>query len=117
MRNSLSLITIALALILGGCGATNPVQQVDVAGENQASDIKVRNAIIRAGHQYGWRMKIVNHGQILATRYQRGYMATTEIKYSPKTYSLNYKAATKKAYYDEWVSQLNDAIRAELQNG
>ena len=116
MRNCLSLLTISLALILGGCGATNPVQETGLTGEKQASDLRVRNAIIRAGHQHGWRMKIVNHGQILATLYKRGYMATTEIKYTPKSYSLNYKAATKKDYYDEWVSQLNDAIRVELKN-
>jgi hypothetical protein len=116
MRNSLSLLTISIILLLGGCGATGPVQESAVTGEKQASDIAVRNAIIRAGHQHGWRMKIVNHGQILATRYKRGYMATTEIKYTPKSYSLSYKAATKKAYYDEWVSQLKDAIRVELKN-
>jgi len=116
MRNFLSLFVISFTLVLGGCGGTNPVQESGVATPKKVSDIKVRNAIIKAGNQYGWRMKIIDRGQILAIRYKRGYMVSTEIKYSHKSYSLNYKAATKKSYYDEWTVQLDDAIRAQLHN-
>lgn len=116
MRNFLSLFIISLALIVTGCGGTSPVQESGVSTPQKVSDIKVRNAIIKAGNQYGWRMKIIDRGQILATRYKRGYMVSTEIKYSHKSYSLNYKAATKKSYYDEWIGQLDNAIRAQLHN-
>ena len=116
MRNFLSLIVFSFVFILTGCGGTSPVQKSSISAPQKVSDIKVRNAIIRAGNQYGWRMKIINHGQILATRYKRGYMASTEIKYSHKSYSLNYKSATKKSYYDEWVGQLDHAIKEQLSS-
>lgn len=116
MRNLLSFLALSSALILSGCGGTNPVQESHISTPNKVSDIKVRNAIIRAGHQHGWRMKIINQGKIVATRYQRGYMASTEIKYSPKSYTLNYKGATKRDYYDEWVEQLDEEIRTQLEN-
>jgi len=115
MRKLLSLFIVTATLFLLGCGASSPIQESSVStSQQQNSDIPVRNAIIRAGHQYGWRMKIINRGKIMATRYQRGYMAKTEIKYTKKSYSLKFMAATRKTYYNDWVAQLDDAIKTQL---
>lgn len=113
------LVSFFLTLMaLGGCGGTNPVQVSPQSTTQQykAAELKVRNAIIRAGHQHGWRMKILNQGKILATRYKRGFMASTEIHYTPRNYTLNFKSASNKSYYEEWVEQLDDEIQTQLSN-
>ena len=118
LRKSLLVSFFITLMALGGCGGTNPVQESpQAAAEKQrAAELKVRNAIIRAGHQHGWRMKILNNGKILATRYKRGFMASTEIHYTPRNYTLNFKAASNKSYYEEWVAQLDDEIQTQLSH-
>lgn len=115
-------------LVLAGCGGTNPVLKAQDSeihvNQGKVSITAVRNAIIRAGQQKGWRMRIVSNSKILATMRREGYMAKTEIKYSPRSYTIKYKDSSNMkydgdnihSYYNEWVEQLDDEIKSQLQN-
>lgn len=126
LRNLFLLSILFLVTSIAGCGATSPVvniqdSEIDLDNRN-VSAITVRNAIIRAGHQHGWRMRIIKRGQILATMKREGYMAKTVIRYSPRKYSIKYKDSSNLRYdgnnihsfYNEWVEQLDDEIKTQL---
>ena len=119
------LITLALALF-AGC-RTAPIYNVDnapvVSSTGKAlSSTQVRDAIIHAGTSLGWQMAAKTPGHIIGTLYLRGTMAQVDIKYSPKSYSIEYKNSEKLKYdgknihknYNGWIMNLQNRINAQL---
>jgi len=116
---------VALALVLVGC-RSNPVYNVSGApvttSTRNYSMGDVRGAILQAGASLGWQMKVVRPGLITGTLYVREHMATVEIPYDRRTYSILYRDSNNLDYdganihsnYNGWVQNLSNAINARL---
>lgn len=114
-----------LALVLVGC-RSNPIYNVSGApvttSTRNYSMGDVRGAILQAGASLGWQMKIVRPGLIVGTLYVREHMATVEIPYDRRTYSILYRDSSNLDYdganihsnYNGWVQNLSNAINARL---
>lgn len=124
---TLSILAVcAGAIIFAGCNRSNPVMNVEgspiAVTSGKTNMEKVKGAIISAGARLGWQMKPVSNGHLVATLYQRGHMAQVDIKYTTETYSITYKDSSNLMYdgsnihrnYNNWITNLDRNIRAEL---
>ena len=117
-----AMIILTMALI--GC-RTAPVYNVTEAPVNASGKVSsndVKKAIISADAGLGWQMKEVKPGHIVGTLFLRKHMASVDIPYSDKSYSINYKDSSELNYdngnihsnYNGWVQNLDRAIQARL---
>lgn len=120
------LILAAALLALSACRSGAPIQNIDaapiVSESKSVSQEDVQKAILRAGRALGWEMKPTAPGMILGTLYLRTHAAVVDIRYTPKTYSIQYKDSSNLDFrdgtihknYNGWVQNLDKAIKAQL---
>ena len=135
--SSLLLLGIAVVLV-AGCSRTGLVYNVTDAAitpvlGNELSLDQVTRAIVAAGVAAGampgparvfWNMRVVEPGHILAKLHIRSHMATVDIKYTTKSYTITYNTSTNLHYnpdgntihsnYNGWIQNLNNAINGQL---
>jgi len=127
-------LTIAAMLVLAGCRATVPVENVVKepygsttyanAGKLTLSDYE--KAIIRAGTYRNWISKTIAPGQVEATNVIRGkHTVVVDIIFNTETFSIDYKRSANLKWdptsrtihpnYNAWVKLLEADIKAEIQ--
>ena len=135
--SSLLLLGIAVVLV-AGCSRTGSVYSVTDAAitpvlGNELSLDQVTRAIVAAGVAAGampgparvfWNMRVVEPGHILAALHIRSHMATVDIKYTTKSYTITYNTSANLNYnsdentihsnYNGWIQNLNNAINRQL---
>lgn len=130
MKTVLKLLFVSILglFILTGCRTATLYNvndnQVDV--KKGTSEDQVFKAIKTAGSQLGWMITKVKPGLAQGQINLRGNMATVEIPYNTKSYSINYKNSSGLNYdaskqtihknYNGWVQNLDNAIRIQLNN-
>ena len=122
-----TLIIVSL-LLSSGC-RTVPIRNIEnspIITTSQADpDMqKIGDAIIKAGASRGWRMKVEDTGVISGVLFIRTHRAEVKIVYNNKSYSILYKDSENLKYnpekskihhqYNNWVANLDNAIRKEL---
>ena len=129
----LLLLMIALLLLALGCRSTNTMERPTggtsthmAPGSFTHKDM--RAAILKGCIDRNWRAVEINANMIEATNTVRGkHTVVVTIPYSASSYSIDYKSSTNMDYkinsdgtisihpnYNSWVNNLNDAIRAEI---
>ena len=121
-----AIVVSVLVLLAAGCRAGAPVYNVTdapiVASKPNPSLDEVGKAIQRAGAGLGWQMRVTKPGHILATLNVRQHTAVADVTYSSKSYSIQYKDSTELKYdgqtihsqYNNWIMNLDKAIRSQL---
>jgi hypothetical protein len=96
---------------------------VESASGKPLTEDQIKTAIIRAGATLGWKMRDEGPGKIIASIALRKHMATVEIPYSTKEYSITYKDSvnldaigdgTIHKNYNGWIENLSRAIKAQI---
>jgi len=85
---------------------------------------RVRDAIIRAGANRGWRMTPQGDGNILGTLEVRSHVARVNIRYDRSSYAITYldsvnlehdrNRGTIHKNYNSWIKNLDTDIYNEL---
>lgn len=128
MRSVLGIACLAMPLVLGGCATGEPIENVVnvpvvVPSGKNLTRSDVATAIQRAGRSVGWRLIVEGPGLFTGRLELRNHVAVVEIEYDSKTYSIHYRDSANldakdgqihKAY-NQWVENLDKAIRAELR--
>ncbi|MGH6624128.1 MAG: hypothetical protein ACREBN_09160 [Burkholderiaceae bacterium] len=117
---------VVAAVLLASC-RTVPIYNVKDAPVNtaagQASSLAaVEQAIVRAGNQLGWTMKVETPTLITGTLNLRTHAAVVSIPFSTTSFSILYKSSANldqqgdsiHKNYNSWVQNLEKAIRAQL---
>lgn len=133
MNLKIALATVAAVVILVGCGrATVPVVNYNDVGFTTTSKkptlAQVKKAILTAAETKGWLVNDKGPGKMDATLTVRGkHTVIVLITYSTSTFSINYVDSTDMKYglkngepsihpyYNEWVQELEDAIKIEVK--
>ena len=128
MRSFLGIACVAVPLVLGGCATAEPIENVTNApvvapsGKDLARS-DVATAIQRAGRSAGWQLTAEGPGLFTGRLELRSHLAIVEIEYDSKAYSIRYRDSANldakdgqihKAY-NQWVENLDKAIRAQLE--
>ena len=130
------LLAMLLALGAAQAGARTPVPIVNhenvvvqAAPGGSATADQVKQAIIAAASATGrkWVVSEAAPGQLVATYQVRTHTVRTDIRYSASQFSVAYKDSVNMKYetgpngapvihpfYNQWVSEFVQAIRAEL---
>lgn len=120
------LVVAGLALSMAGCRTAGiydvRAEPVPALDNKPLSDNDVRNAIIEAGTELGWKMTPTGPGHIVGTLYIRSHKAVVDIPYTTKSYSITYKDSENLKYtgttihsnYNGWVKRLDQTISAKL---
>jgi hypothetical protein len=119
------LAGIAL-LALAAC-TTQPIRNVTnapvVTGSGKAATAdQVRAAIVGAGTGLGWTMTPSEPGLVVGRLTLRGHTAVIDVRYTPKSYSIQYKDSIELNYkdgqihrnYNGWIENLDRDIRGNL---
>ncbi len=118
----------ALTFGLGACGGAQPVYNVNDAavvgpvGKNVSMD-DVSKAIMRAGTGLGWQMQQEGLGRISGRIALRTHLATIDVAYDTKSYSIKYRESTGldardgmiHKNYNGWIQNLEKAIQSQLR--
>jgi len=134
MRTLVNLAASAILLAAAttaqaDCFRCAPIQNVTSAPVipkpgTTLTEEQVKQAIIRAGAALGWKMVESGPGKISASIALRKHMATIEIPYSTKEYSITYKDSanldaigdgTIHKNYNGWIQNLNRGIATQLE--
>ncbi len=123
-------LTVGMMLIIG-CGGGAPVLDINdasittVSGKEPALE-DVTRAIVSAatGSTPIWNMQVVKPGHIVATLHNRQHMASVDINYTTKGYSITRKDTSNLKYnaekgtihpgYNKWIRRLDNNIRVKL---
>lgn len=99
---------------------------VPVMSQKQSAD-NVKQAILRAGAERGWRMTPAGEGHIVGDLRRRSHRAVVDIFYTDRAYDIIYKDSSNLKYdraksrihsnYNAWVRNLDDTIQRELTMG
>jgi hypothetical protein len=122
------IIGILLVGAMLGCVTNEPIQNVTNApiivppGENVSMN-NVATAIQRAGKSLGWQLNADGPGLFTGRLALRSHLAVVEIEHDTKSYSIRYrdsmnldaKAGEIHKSYNQWVQNLDKAIRAQLE--
>src|SRR5687768_16546611 len=117
--------TIVAASLLAGCATTQPIANIAndrIEHARPLSPGQVRAAIVAAALSLGWRVKDAGLGRMEATLYRGAQVAVVDIPFSGTQYRIEFKDgenldAGKGAIhrdYNEWVRDLDRAIRAAI---
>lgn len=125
MKKTAAIAVISGVLLLSGCATTfttRPIHDVEYTYNTSVSVDKVRDVILKAGKNRGWKMREEGKGVIIGVVNNRGMSATSKITYDNRHYVITYVASTglreapgkiHKAYY-RWVDFLNKDIQNNL---
>ena len=124
-RNILKIVIPAVALLLIGCRGNLPVNDiasVPITTPRTATLQEIERAIRTAGAGLGWQMVPRGPGKIEGTILLREHRAVVDVSFDVKTYSIKYKDSTNLKYdgtsihpqYNNWIINLDKAIRAQL---
>ncbi len=123
-------LSVAMLLIIG-CGGGAPVLDITDASITTVSGKEptledVTRAIVSAatGSTPIWNMQVVEPGHIVATLHNRRHMASVDINYTTKGYSITRKETSNLKYnaekgtihpgYNKWIRRLDNNIRVKL---
>lgn len=120
------LVFALVLLVMAGC-RTAPVYNVqssDLGASPRASLAAVTQAIKRAGIGLGWQMSEDGPGRITGRLALRSHVAVVGITYDTRHFSISYRDSTNLKYdgsqihnnYNEWVRNLEQAIRVEASS-
>lgn len=126
MRPFLGIACMAVPLLLG-CATGEPIVNIADAPVVAPSGKEllrrdVATAIERAGRSLGWQLIVEGPGLFTGRLQLRNHLAVVEIEYDAKAYSIRYRDSANldardgeihKAY-NQWVENLDKAIRAQL---
>ena len=120
------LLLVAVFAMLAGCTSA-PIRNVSdapvVTGSGKAVTAEqVRTAILGAGKGLGWSMTPTDPGLVVGRITLRGHTAVVDVRYTPKTCSIQYKDSIDLNYqngqihknYTGWVENLERDIRGNL---
>ncbi len=122
----LSLILALCAIVLCGCRGAPVYNVTDNAVVVKAGKVvsteDIREAILRAGRALGWQMTPAENGLVVGRLNLRGTTAAVDVRYTSKSYSINYRDSTGLDYrdgqihknYNGWVQNLDHGIQTEL---
>ena len=124
-RNILKIVIPAVALLLIGCRGNLPVNDIasaPITTPRTATLQEIERAIRTAGAGLGWQMVPRGPGKIEGTILLREHRAVVDVSFDVKTYSIKYKDSTNLKYdgtsihpqYNNWIINLDKAIRAQL---
>ena len=121
-----NLLLVVGFAALAGCTSA-PIRNVSDApvltGSGKAVTAEqVRTAIVGAGKGLGWSMTPADPGLVVGRITLRGHSAVIDVRYTPKTFSIQYKDSTGLNYqngqihknYNGWVDNLERDIRGNL---
>jgi hypothetical protein len=127
--NKFAFIALCISIFaFAGCGSGDIVLNYNnspiVAKSGQKNLKSIRRAIMLAGTRVGWQMKEKGNGQMVATKFSRGFMAQVNISYTTESYAITYKDSSNLKYngqtihprYNKWVADLNSAIKTNLSH-
>lgn len=115
-------LVVFCTFVMSGCkGAENPfhmvpIQKIETQINGKYSQAQVRDAILKAGEGRKWQMKQEGNGVIRATYTRQGHTAVVRIKYSTKSYSIDYVSSENlyatedgriHSNYMRWIQNLN----------
>jgi hypothetical protein len=120
----------AACLALTAC-QTIPLQNIEYSPIHMTKSKyglgDVEKAIVRAGTNLGWQMRTVKPGQVNGKLYKENMIAEVTIDFSLSLYSIKYLNSSNLRYsakagkpvmiyedYNEWIQELDQAIRKEL---
>jgi len=113
-------------LLLGGCGATAPVMNIDSAPIKTSSSTSnlsdIRGALSAALGNKGWKIKDAGQHSMTATRQKDGKIATVRAAFSQQSYSITYIDSSNLGYdgsninaeYNDWLADLDLEIKHQL---
>lgn len=127
LRFSVMALFACALLFMAGCrtASLSNVRNspVPAMGQTQSAE-RVKQAILRAGNERGWRMNQVKDGHIVAEVRLRAHRAVVDIFYTARSYDIIYKDSSNLKYdsakgkihsnYNAWVRNLDDSIQREL---
>lgn len=115
------------AFALSACQTPQSIQNIDGAAVTPStakslSAAQVRASIIAAGTSLGWKVVDAGSGRLEATLNLRTHTAVVDIPYSGSSYSIKHKrteglnesGGTIHRNYNNWVNNLDKAIRTEI---
>ena len=121
-----SLLLVVTFAALAGCTSA-PIRNVSdapvVTGSGKAVTAdQVRTAILGAGKGLGWSMTPADPGLVVGRITLRGHTAVIDVRYTPKTFSIQYKDSIDFNYqngqihknYNGWIENLERDIRGNL---
>ena len=120
-----ALLAVAFTM-LAGCTSV-PMRNVNdapvVTGSGKpVTAEQVRIAIVGAGKGLGWTMTPADPGLVVGRITLRGHTAVVDVRYTPRSFSIQYKDSTGLNYkdgqihknYNGWVDNLERDIRGNL---
>lgn len=125
IRNILKFVIPAVGLLLVGCRTLPPVNDIaaaPVTTSRPATLQEIERAIRTAGAGLGWQMVPRGPGKVEGTLNVRAHRAVVDISFDAKNYSIKYKDSSNLNYdgnsihpqYNNWIINLDRAIRAQL---
>jgi hypothetical protein len=129
-KNKIALnlfILIGIITLIVGC-RTEPICNFinnSVVQYNERANLEqVKNAILKAGKDLGWKMEEKNKNLIMGTLNLRGHQAVVKINYGIVYYSIMYVSSKNLDYdnysinrfYNSWVTNLEHKINSNLAN-
>ena len=112
-------------LSLAACAKVQPIVNLQHQPiKRTVTQNQVRSCIVSAGKARHWRMDEMKPGVIRGHIDVRGHLASIDIKYSKKDYSINYRSSENllarggsiHRNYNKWVKLLNRNIQACVYN-
>jgi hypothetical protein len=124
LGKGLTVLTLALVPALVSC-RKSPIYNVNNAAVSAPKRVTlndVRGAIERAGNGLGWQMQPTGPGRLVGTLNLRSHMAQVDIQYTTTSYSityrdskdLNYDGSNIHSNYNNWIRNLDQAIKQQL---
>lgn len=125
IRNILKFVIPAVGLLLVGCRTPTPINDIaaaPVTTPRPATLQEIERAIRTAGAGLGWQMVPRGPGKVEGTINLREHRAVVDISFDAKNYSIKYKDSSNLNYdgksihpqYNNWIINLDRAIRAQL---
>ena len=106
---------------MAACAKEHPILNFhdQFVGHNMTKN-QVRSCIFSAGKARKWQMKEIKPGLIRGRTNVRGHIASIDINYSDKNYSIDYKSSENllakggsiHRNYNRWVNLLNNGIQS-----
>jgi len=125
-KNYPPLILLASIVVFVGCGGTSEIRNYQNTPIKSASGSKnmndIRQAILSAGIQHGWKMRDIKQGLVVATKFSTGHMAKVDINYTTEHFNITYKDSSNFSYdgtniqptYNQWVKSLHKRISKNI---
>lgn len=124
LLNKIAVITVTASVLLLSACTSVPIKDVDysITPTTTTTNNKVKDAILKAGKERGWKMRESGSNTILATLNHQGKSLTAKITYDTNHYVVSYVDSTglnatsekiHKGYY-RWLEFLNRSIQQNI---